>query len=112
MGSNIAAKFSTEVTQELLASVSGVSKACQLRGWICLAAHFPLPVMYFLEELGAAAQPFKDCCYLWPAKACAVSLASGADSAGLGGWLLKEDPGAVFCSLLLLSCAAQSHLIQ
>lgn len=100
------------MTQELLANVSGVSKACQLRSWICLAAHSLLPVIYFLEELGAAAQPVKCCCYLWPAKACAVCLAAAADSAGLGVWLLKEGPGAVFCSLLLLSCAAQSHLIQ
>lgn len=57
MGGNIVARISTEVTQELLANVSGVSKACQLRGWIYLAARFPLPVIYFLEELGAAAQP-------------------------------------------------------
>lgn len=112
MGGNIAVKFSTEVTQELLTNVSGVSKACQLTGWICPAAHFPLPPVYFLEELGGAAQPVKCCCYLWPAKACAVSLAAAADSAGLGGWLLKEGPGAAFCSLLLLSWAALSHLIQ
>lgn len=46
--------------------------------------------MYFLEELGAAAQPVKYCCYLWPAKAFAVCLATGADSAGLGGWFFKR----------------------
>lgn len=72
----------------------------------------PLPVKYFLEELRAAAWSVKCCCYLWPAKACAVCLAAAANSAGLGGWFLKEDPGAVFCSLLLLSCAVLSHLIQ
>lgn len=41
-----------------------------------------------------------------------MCLAAAADSAGLGGWLLKESPGAVSCSLLLLSCAALGHLIQ
>lgn len=82
---------------------------CQLRGWIYLAAHFPLPVMYFLEELGAAAQPAAATFGLLKLVQC---LAAAADSAGLEGWFLKEGPRAVFCSLLLLSCAALSHLIQ
>lgn len=94
---------------EELPNISGVSKACQLRGWICLAAHFPLPVIYFLEELGVAAQPVKCCCYLWPAKACAVCLAAAADSAGLafkrGSWSCILFPAAA-------KCAALSHLIQ
>lgn len=59
-----------------------------------------------------AAQPVKCCCCcLWPAEACAVCLATAADSAGLGGWLLKESPWAGLCSLLLLSYATLSHLI-
>ena len=41
------------VTRELTVNVPGVSKACQLRGWIYLAAHFHLSVMYLLEELGS-----------------------------------------------------------
>lgn len=68
--------------------------------------------MYFLEELRAAAQPVKCCCYLWPAKACAVCLAAAANSAGLGGWFLKKGSGPAFCSLLLLSCGALNHLIH
>lgn len=38
-----------------------------------------------------------------------MCLAAAADSAGAGGWLLKEGPRAGFCSLLLLSCAALSN---
>lgn len=40
-----------DVTQELTVNVPGVSKACQLGGWIYLAARFRLSVKYFLGEL-------------------------------------------------------------
>lgn len=36
-----------EVTQELTVNMPGVSKACQLRGWTYLAAHFHLSINVF-----------------------------------------------------------------
>lgn len=41
-----------------------------------------------------------------------MCLATAADSAGVGGWLLKQGLRAGFCCLLLLSYATLSNLIQ